>query len=155
MQNLISSFEVRKVTLKDYKEVFNLMKGVTRCTSYLTEEELREKLKVSSFHPYCILDTENDKIIAYASLYILPHLCRPNDARLEHLIVSTEYRNRGIGTFLCKHIIDEAKNKFKCSRLDLTVECEIAKALYTNLGFEFVDTKVMRQYFIPPTKEST
>ncbi|KAJ1607834.1 putative ribosomal-protein-alanine acetyltransferase [Cryptosporidium canis] len=150
-----SSFEVRKATADDYFEIRELISGVTRCTESLDKNEVEERFRLSSYHPYCLVDTDSDKIIGYAGFYIIPHLGRKNDSRIEHVIISPEYRNRGLGRLLCQQIIYDAKNKFDCGRIDLTVESPIAKKLYSSLGFEIVNTEVMRNsiFDLPPRKD--
>ncbi|OII72702.1 ribosomal-protein-alanine acetyltransferase [Cryptosporidium ubiquitum] len=139
-----SSFEVRKATIDDYFELRNLICGVTRCTEILSKEQVEERFRYNSYHPYCLVDTESNLIVGYAGFYIIPHLGRKNDSRIEHVIISPDYRNRGLGRLLCKQIIEDAKNKFDCGRIDLTVESPIAKKLYSSLEFENVNTEVMR-----------
>lgn len=146
-----SSFEVRKATIADYFELRNLICGVTRCTEILSKEKAEERFKYNSYHPYCLIDTESDRIVGYAGFYIIPHLGRKNDSRIEHVIILPEYRNRGLGRLLCKQIIEDAKNKFDCGRIDLTVESPIAKKLYSSLEFENVNTEVMRNCLLELT----
>lgn len=143
-----SSFEVRKATIEDYFELRNLISGVTRCTETLSKEQVEERFRYNSYHPYCLVDTDRGKIVGYAGFYIIPHLGRKNDSRIEHVIISPEYRNRGLGRLLCNQIIEDAKHKFDCGRIDLTVESPIAKKLYASLDFEHVDTQVMRNSLI-------
>ncbi|EAK87438.1 possible ribosomal-protein-alanine acetyltransferase [Cryptosporidium parvum Iowa II] len=151
---MISSFEVRKATIDDYFELRNLICDVTRCTETLSREQAEERFRYNTYHPYCLVDTENGRIVGYAGFYIIPHLGRKNDSRIEHVIISKEYRNRGLGRLLCKQIIEDAKNKFNCGRIDLTVESHIAKKLYSSLEFEKVNTEVMRNSFLDLTPKS-
>ncbi|KAH7649662.1 hypothetical protein FG379_000922 [Cryptosporidium bovis] len=141
-----TSIEIRKVTLEDYSELIELIKDVTRCDTLLSNEAIEKKLKHSTFFPYCMIDVDTNKIVGYAGLYIIPHLGRKDDSRIEHVVISSGYRNKGLGKVLCNYIIEEAKNRFNCGRIDLTVESPIAKKLYLGLGFEYHETNVMRKY---------
>ncbi|CAG9623310.1 GNAT family N-acetyltransferase [Sutcliffiella rhizosphaerae] len=53
--------------------------------------------------------------------------------RLRRFYVSKEYRRNGIGSFLVKKIIDEAKKNYKI--LVLHTDTEQADNFYTSLGF--------------------
>ncbi|KAF7456575.1 acetyltransferase, GNAT family protein [Cryptosporidium felis] len=147
-----NSYEVRKVTIEDYSELRELLQDVTRCNEVLTKEQVEERLRFNSFHPYCLVDADSNKIVGYAGFYVIPHLGRKNDSRIEHLVISKEYRNKGLGRLLCNHIVEDAKSKYDCGRIDLTVENPTAKRLYSSLGFEVFNTEVMRKYLIelPP-----
>ncbi|KAH8738618.1 hypothetical protein FG386_000613 [Cryptosporidium ryanae] len=140
------SIEIRRATLEDYPELIELIKDVTKCDTLFNHGIIEKKLKYNTFYPYCMIDLTENRIIGYAGLYIIPHLGRKDDSRIEHVIISSKYRNKGLGRILCNYIIEEAKNKFNCGRIDLTVESPIAKKLYLGLGFEYHKTDVMRKY---------
>eukprot|EP00921_Rhytidocystis_pertsovi_P004912 GHVQ01008527.1.p1 GENE.GHVQ01008527.1~~GHVQ01008527.1.p1 ORF type:complete len:257 (+),score=60.14 GHVQ01008527.1:319-1089(+) len=88
------------------------------------------------------------ELIGFAELYRLPHLGRNFDGRLERVITREEYRGKGIATKLCEYIVDIAKTKLDCGRVDLTVEKGDARHVYQDkLQFSPVETTVLRKKF--------
>ncbi|CEL99281.1 unnamed protein product [Vitrella brassicaformis CCMP3155] len=89
-------------------------------------------------------DESSLELVGYGELYLMPHMGRGFDGRLERVVVSEGFRGRGLATALCEHIIEQARGPLACGRVDLTVENPAAKHIYTKLGFEDVQTKMMR-----------
>ncbi|KAA2237313.1 GNAT family N-acetyltransferase [Salinarimonas soli] len=61
----------------------------------------------------------------------------PAIARLRHLYVLPQARRRGIGAALVRHVIDDARGRYRVLRL--RTDTEAAAAFYVRLGFASVD----------------
>lgn len=92
-------------------------------------------------------DHQLEKIIGYAELHRLPHMGRGMDGRLEKVLVLEEWRGKKIAQVACQCLLDIARDELHCGRCDLTVEKPDAMAVYTKLGFEPVETQVLRLFF--------
>lgn len=80
----------------------------------------------------------------FCELYVMPHLGRAADGRLERVVVSPAYRGKGIATAMCQLVLKLAKEQLEIGRLDLTVEKPEARHIYTKLGFAPVNTETLR-----------
>ncbi|CDJ29106.1 acetyltransferase domain-containing protein, putative [Eimeria mitis] len=83
-------------------------------------------------------------LCGFAEVYVLPHLGRAADGRLERVIVAAELRGQGLGTAMCREVLRFSRLQLGLGRVDLTVEKENAKHIYTKLGFEPVSTETLR-----------
>ena len=166
------TFLVRKMKAADYPAVRALLPLVSRCQQQLQEPQLSEVLRLSTYIPFCCFAAADTKdataagaagsaasngtngcaskgliegpLCGFCEVYIQPHLGRAADGRLERVVVSPEYRGQGIGTALCRVVLQFAKEQLGIGRIDLTVEKENARHIYTKLGFEPVRTETLR-----------
>ncbi len=66
-------------------------------------------------------------------------LINGEEGEIEPVIVSTPFRNKGIGTMLVRHLVDEAKNrKVRFLNIRPTARNEKAISLYVRLGFNML-----------------
>lgn len=78
---------------------------------------------------------KNGEPCAIATLYLQPYRKLAHQCEFG-IIVATEERGRGIGSYLMSHIMHLAKEKFKISLLHLQVQSENpAVQLYKKFGF--------------------
>lgn len=89
--------------------------------------------------------SHKSKIIGYMEVYMLPHLGRTCDSRLERVIVDPVYRNRGLCHMMIKFVTEFCKDTLHCNRIDLTCENPIAMGIYTKYGFEPVHSSILRK----------
>ena len=84
------------------------------------------------------------RIVGMVTLCILRTLTGPK-AYLDHLVVASDWRRRGIGRALMEHAIEQARVS-GASRIDLTANTEkqAGRALYRSLGFQKRDTASFR-----------
>ncbi|CDI84718.1 acetyltransferase domain-containing protein, putative [Eimeria praecox] len=154
----------------DYPAVRALLPLVSRCQQQLQEPHMSEVLRLQTYLPFCCFaaagspdaaaaeesETINGTngcvskelvegpLCGFCEVYILPHLGRSADGRLERVVVDPQYRGQGVGTAMCKVVLQFAKEQLGLGRIDLTVEKENAKHIYTKLGFEPVRTETLR-----------
>lgn len=65
---------------------------------------------------------------------------------IHRLCVNPEFQHKGIGTLVCRHIIDSSRaNGTKAIRLDAFTENPFALNMYKNLGFTVVGTADWRK----------
>src|SRR3989344_3610204 len=122
--NALKGKMIRKTKLKDLKIIYSLLQeGVN--SGKVLERSSREIQKViSSFFVY----EKNGKVIGCCSLEIYNQKL----AEIRSLVVSSEYRNRGIGSILVKKCLDEAKSKGIYQVLSITDKSE----LFERFGFK-------------------
>jgi len=137
------------MTRDDYPAVMKLLPGVSRCKTSHVPEEVSKLLSAPTYHPWCAYRLDTGELVGFAEIHRLPHLGRNYDARLERVIVSPDFRRQGLATKFVRHIIQQARDKLDCGRIDLTVEKAEAQTLYCNLGFAPVATNVYRLEFQP------
>ncbi|OEH75689.1 diamine acetyltransferase [Cyclospora cayetanensis] len=148
-------YVLRRMTAADYPAVRMLLPLVSRCQLELGEEDLEQLLKQPTYIPFCCYTVaaptaacegqgKEGELCGFCELYILPHLGRAADGRLERVVVSPEFRGKGIATAMCQAVLRLAKEQLQLGRVDLTVEKADAKHIYTKLGFEPVSTETLR-----------
>ncbi|SCP04981.1 N-acetyltransferase, putative [Plasmodium ovale] len=99
----------------------------------------------------------NKNIVGYTEIYLLFHMGRCFDSRIERLVIEEQHRNKGYGLLIMYICIYVLKYLYHCNRCDLNVENEIALRIYKKLKFTKVETEVYRLYlhcnynFIPNT----
>ncbi|CCF76013.1 hypothetical protein BmR1_04g09185 [Babesia microti strain RI] len=142
---LLSTYDV-------YLEARKLVSMVSRCSIVHNERFINELLKSKLFYPIAIKLSDSDTsscmkgecIIGYFEIYLMPHLGRAFDGRIERMIVHPQYRNIGVCQKMMASAIELCKNNLMCNRIDLYAENEIAKYIYTKFGFSQVHTNVYR-----------
>lgn len=94
---------IRKAITKDLKEIYSLLlEGISN--GKILKRSSREIKKVISNFFVC---EDNGKVVGCCSLEIYNQKL----AEIRSLVVSPEYRNRGIGSTLVQRCLDEAKSK--------------------------------------------
>jgi ribosomal protein S18 acetylase RimI-like enzyme len=88
--------------------------------------------------------TCEDKVVGMVTLCVYMTLTGPK-GYLDHLVVASEWRRRGIGRALVQRAIDRARDA-GASRVDLTANDQklSGRALYESLGFRRRDTGSFR-----------
>ena len=140
------------MTAADYPAVRELLPLVSRCQLQLSKEDLKEILNQPTYIPLCCfaaVEARNGRskegdLCGFCELYVMPHLGRAADGRLERVVVSPAYRGKGIATAMCQLVLKLAKEQLEIGRLDLTVEKPEARHIYTKLGFAPVNTETLR-----------
>lgn len=113
---------VRKAKMKDLRIIHSLLlEGVSN--GKVLKRSLRELKKViNNFFVY-----EEGKVIGCCSLEIYSQKL----AEIRSLVVSSEYRNKGIGSALVQRCLDEAKSKGIYQVLSVTDKSD----LFERFGF--------------------
>ncbi|CDJ42495.1 acetyltransferase domain-containing protein, putative [Eimeria tenella] len=86
-------------------------------------------------------------LCGFCEVYIQPHLGRAADGRLERVVIHPSFRGQGLGTQMCRLVLQIAQKQLSLGRIDLTVEKDDARHIYTKLGFEPVPTETLRLSF--------
>lgn len=145
---------LRRMTAADYPAVREMLPLVSRCQMQLSKEDLMELLNQPMYIPFCCFsaistgngttELKEGELCGFCELYVMPHLGRAADGRLERVVVSPAYRGKGIATSMCQVVLRLAKEQLQIGRLDLTVEKPEARHIYTKLGFTPVSTETLR-----------
>lgn len=143
---------VRQFTVEDYEEVFNeLLSLVSRCSSskpFHSRETIEIFLRNPTYHPFVVRSSSDGSLVAFLEIYRHIHLGRTFDAELHRVVVAPAYRGKKIAQSVCGWVLEVMKNQLYCGRIDLMVEKDDARKVYTNLGFKPVETDLMRKMFI-------
>lgn len=133
------------MTVSDYDIVRKLLPKVSTCVSTHSEDDITYFLSLPTYHPFVAFREDTGELVGFAEIYRLPHLGRSFDARLERVITTESFRGQGLATRMCECLIDLAKTKLNCNRIDLTVEKADARHIYeTKLQFKHVNTTLLR-----------
>ena len=84
------------------------------------------------------------RVVGMVTLCVFRTLTGPK-AHLDHLVVASGARRRGVGRALVRHAVTVARAA-GASRIDLTAgaDKDAARALYASLGFRERDTRAFR-----------
>jgi ribosomal protein S18 acetylase RimI-like enzyme len=113
--------------------------GVLRWFPMFDEREVEDAVKIwvgYSKYEACFTAEWNGEPCGMANLYLQPY------KKLSHqclfaIIVSENFRNKGVGKTLLEHIMEKAKEKFKIELLHLEVyQGNPAINLYRRMGFK-------------------
>ncbi|CAC9696366.1 conserved protein, unknown function [Plasmodium sp. DRC-Itaito] len=146
------SIKFIKSSILNIEEI--ILKGKVKNQKYLKKNlnHLNNPKKYSFFNAQDInfeisnyyLPNKQKKIVGYVEIYLLFHMARLFDSRIERLVIHKEYRNRSLGLLIMYISIYLLKYLYYCNRCDLTVENDIALKLYKKLNFINVPTNVYR-----------
>lgn len=127
---------IRKAKIKDLKIIYSLLQEGVSSGKVLkrSSEELKKALK--SFFVY----EENGKIVGCCSLEIYSQKL----AEIRSLVVTSGYRNRGIGSALVQRCLDEAKGKGIYQVLSVTDKNDKEITLFDSVGIALEDYSVLR-----------
>ena len=115
---------IRKAKLKDLKNIYSLLQEGVNSGKVLKRSSKEIRKAINSFFVY----EEENKVVGCCSLEIYSQKV----AEIRSLVVSFEYRNRGIGSILVKKCLDEAKNKGIYQVLSITDKSD----LFERFGFK-------------------
>lgn len=129
--------EIRKCLDSDINEVYNLICELKDKKLDFNIFKKAYQSKIRNKNNYFIVGIENSNVIGFLSLIIdfqLHHTGKV--ATVEELIVSSKYRNNGIGRVLLENAINYAKET-KCDVIELTsgFTREAAHRFYEKNGF--------------------
>lgn len=134
-------------TEDEYKAFLTRIKSLVKNSGYnYSIKELKDILLEDGFILY---GTLHNKLIS--AMIVLFDPCINNNYIIDTLIVSTKYRNKGIGRFMINYLIDLAKDK-KISDISLLVRnSNPARNLYKSIGFEITPVKYNKDNIIVKT----
>lgn len=123
-----------KIELATKQDLKYLNKIISKEFAYtnFTQEKLLERIQ----RPEIVIfkKTSGKRIIAFIELELLEEFARINGISVEH-----EYRKQGHGKELLEFAVNFLKNSgVPTARLLVKEENQIAKNLYSSLGFEFI-----------------
>ncbi len=122
--------KIKQTKLKDYKEIYNLLKAENMLLNNFTKNKFSKMLRRN--RNLYFIATDNNKVIG--SVFVTYD--GGNYVYLYKLIVHKNYRNKGIASLLIKKILD----KFKQNK-DIWIYCHIHKTnkssirVFSKLGF--------------------
>jgi len=125
----MSELKVRKMTLDDIDDVLEIENKsfLTPWTSQSFEREIRENMLAV----YLVVEMENN-ILGYGGMWMII-----DEAHITNIAVHPNFRNRDIGSYLLKSMIEYAE-KLGIYRMTLEVRKSNipAQRLYKKFGFE-------------------
>jgi len=107
----------------------------------LTPEQILELLK-DRYEPTVVVDKSKNEVVAYANIYGLDSTeC---SCWLGNVIVSHEYRGKGVAKYLLDNILDKAKHKLGMKKIQLSCHNTNSRgmAFYYKYGFKPVDIRI-------------
>lgn len=127
---------IRLLEKRDEKKVKILLKELTDKTINFKSELLMGKKNI-----HCLVIEDAGNIIGFGALAIYPIPTKGLVGRVEDVVVSSQYRGKGLGRELMQNLINIAK-KEKIESLFLNSHSSRihARKLYASLGFKFFDT---------------
>ena len=141
-------FKIREIEINDYyKNYFNLLSQLTSAENVEFEkwEKIIKEIKKNKYHYIFVIEDKN-KIIASITLLIEVKIIRKLSkvGHIEDVVVSNEYRGKGIAKKLIEYCIDFSKNQ-GCYKLILNCNQKLIN-FYSKFGFENKNTE-MSIYF--------
>lgn len=128
--------EISKMTLDDFEQIKDIL-----------QEEFDEfwkpsilKSELESLNSKYIVAKENDKIVGFAGIILLP-----DDAEITNIVTKKSDRKKGIGNLLLAKIIEMARKERNVISLEVNEKNEIAIKLYKKYGFEKVG--IRKKYY--------
>lgn len=128
--------EISKMTLDDFEQIKDIL-----------QEEFDEfwkpsilKSELESSNSKYIVAKENDKIVGFAGIILLP-----DDAEITNIVTKKSDRKKGIGKLLLAKIIEMARKERNVISLEVNEKNEIAIKLYKKYGFEKVG--IRKKYY--------
>lgn len=115
--------KIRKANKEDIMAIYALLQEGVSSGKVLKRSIKELKAVIKYFFVY----EEENKVVGCCSLEIYSQKL----AEIRSLVVSTQCRNRGIGSALIKRCLDEAKRKGIYQVLSVTDKCD----LFERLGF--------------------
>lgn len=106
---------------------------------------LSQEAEVRSLDAPTYVAESGERVVGMVTLCVFWTLTGPK-AYLDHLVVVSDWRRRGIGRALMRHAIEQARAA-GASRIDLTANetKEAGHALYKSLGFQKRDASSFRR----------
>ncbi len=110
---------IRKANSKDVKAIYSLLLEEVSNGKILKRSEREIKKVIKNFFIY----EDGGKVVGCCSLEIYSQKL----AEIRSLVVSSEYRNKGIGSALVKECLSQAKRKGVYQVLSMTDKSELFK----------------------------
>ncbi len=113
-------------------------------TREMYESELRNQ---DTSHVY-VLRTDGQTVAGFCSFWLIV-----DEVHINSLAVRPEFRGRGYGTALLRHILREGRRQgAQRATLEVRLSNQPALRLYTRLGFEVAGTR--RNYYTSPVEDA-
>ena len=139
---------IREIEINDYyKKYFDLISQLTSADNvdFKDWEKRIQEIKKNPYHHIFVIEDEG-KIIASITLLIEMKIIRKLSkvGHIEDVVVSNEYRGKGLAKDLINYCINFSKNK-DCYKLILNCNKDLVN-FYSKFGFENKNTQ-MSLYF--------
>ena len=131
------NFNIREIEINDYyKKYFDLLSQLTYAENveFKKWEKQIQKIRENPYHHIFVIE-DKGKIIASITLLVEVKIIRNlgNIAHIEDLVVSNEYRGKGLASKLLEHCIELSQQK--CYKMILNCNYNL-KNFYNKIGFE-------------------
>ena len=131
-------FKIRDIEINDYyKKYFNLLSQLTSAdiVEFKDWEQQIQKIRENPYHHIFVIE-DKGTIIASITLLFEMKIIRNlgKTAHIEDVVVSNDYRSKGIASKLLEHCLELSK-KEKCYKVILNCNRDL-KNFYKKNGFE-------------------
>ena len=139
---------LRKLELNDYfHPIFEILGQLSITGENITFEEFESWFIDLPKNHHIFLLEEEKKIIGMGTLLIESKLIHRfgKVGHIEDIVISKEYRGKGLGKYLVERLVEIAKNKYNVYKVILNCS-DSNKPFYENCGFQ-KNQNQMVQYF--------
>ena len=143
----LKNVKIRKIAKQDKKAVSNLLQILTTSTQkgLINNKLIKMFCGKNTFAKIISVEIDGkEKILGFGIINFFPTASAGGlVGKIDDIVVIPRYRNYGLATKLCKHLIDIAKAK-KAKHIELTSNPKrtAAHKLYKKLGFKKKKTNV-------------
>ena len=143
------NFNIREIEINDYyKKYFDLLSQLTYAENveFKKWEKQIQKIRENPYHHIFVIE-DKGKIIASITLLVEVKIIRNlgNIAHIEDLVVSNEYRGKGLASKLLEHLIEESKEQ-QHTNTQKVEELDYIQAARVLLQDDGIKTKIIKQY---------
>lgn len=134
-------FELRFLLSSDYQNYLDIMFEFTNYRYEISFDEFQKQLdEMNNLHKIIVL-IHNDKMIGVGSIFKLNKLHNNPVGQIEDVIITKEYRNKGLGRLIIKELINIGINKMGCYKIILNCLDHNVK-FYEKCGFQKVGNEM-------------
>jgi glucosamine-phosphate N-acetyltransferase len=111
----------RKLIKEDYLDYMNLMFEFTNYKYDLSKEDFDkhiDEINNNSLRKIIVI-IYNNKLIGSGTIFKLTKIHNNPIGQIEDVIITTEYRNKGLGKIIIEKLVDIGLNEFKCYKIIL------------------------------------
>jgi len=131
-------FEISKMSIEDLKSIKDILSS--NFDNFWSYDVLEDELECDNSYVIVAKNSENI-IVGFAGLKVIL-----DEANIMNIVVKKDYRNKGIGTMLLKHLILEAK-KQNLLTITLEVNEKNKNAILLYKKFKFEELGIRKKYY--------
>lgn len=138
--------EIRQAEIEDYKAISEVSEGLGYMAVSQIIAEQRVAAIIRSDHDYLCVYEINNRIIGWLHMFNAMRVASAPFAEIGGLVVSKEYRRKGIGKKLVEHAMERAREMGLKVRVRSNTSRDGAHHFYESLGFKKTRTQHIYEY---------